>query len=233
MSNVPPYTPQDPNYAYAAPHGAPADEPRNRGALVIGIALAIVLLIALLTGAFLIGRSGQATDAQSAIATSGSTRTTVAPTTTAAGATTTAPETTVAVDPTIAPVTAPTGNGGPAPTVAPKPTTAPTNPPAPTAPKPVITSFTTPENIDCHNGNFQTFSASWTTTNATKTTISIDGPGVYKTYGPNDSDSLPFNCSTPHTFLLTAYGQDGSTTTKSITLMPRNVQAPASPDDDQ
>ncbi|QXC59894.1 hypothetical protein KSP35_16135 [Aquihabitans sp. G128] len=99
-------------------------------------------------------------------------------------------------------------------------------------PKPVIYSFDTPENIDCHNGNLQDFSASWTTQNATKTTISIDGPGVYKTYGPNDSDSLPFNCSSSHTFLLTAYGP-GGTTTKSITLQPRNVQQPSTDDTDE
>ena len=109
---------------------------------------------------------------------------------------------------------------------------APSAPSAPAAPAPVITSFATPENIDCHNGDFQTFSASWTTTNATKTTISIDGPGVYKTYAANDSDSLPFNCSSPHTFLLTAYGHDGSSVTQSITLQPRNVQVPDNGQDD-
>ena len=95
---------------------------------------------------------------------------------------------------------------------------------APSGPAPTINSFVTPDNIDCHNGNSQNFSASWTTTNAVKTTISIDGSGVYKTYGANGSDSLPFNCSSAHTFLLTAYGQDGRTATKSITLQPRNVQ---------
>ena len=95
----------------------------------------------------------------------------------------------------------------------------------PSGPAPVIASFVTPDNIDCHNGNFQMFSASWTTTNAVKTTISIDGAGIYKTYAANGSDSLPFNCSTAHTFLLTAYGAGGHTTTKTITLQPRNVQA--------
>ena len=95
----------------------------------------------------------------------------------------------------------------------------------PTGPPPVITSFVTPDNIDCHNGNFQMFSASWTTTNAVKTTISIDGPGIYKTYAANAADSLPFNCSTAHSFLLTAYAQNGRTATKTITLQPRNVQS--------
>jgi len=102
----------------------------------------------------------------------------------------------------------------------------------PTAPAPVILTFVTPENIDCHNGNFQTFSASWTTKNAVKTTISIDGPGIYKTYPANADESLPFNCSSPHTFLLTAFGSDGATVSRSITLQPRNVQTPSSGDDD-
>ncbi len=50
------------------------------------------------------------------------------------------------------------------------------------------------------------------------------GPGVYDTYGPSGSTSLPFNCSSSHTFLLTAYGSDGQTATQSVTLDPRNVQ---------
>jgi hypothetical protein len=100
-----------------------------------------------------------------------------------------------------------------------------------TAPAPVITGFTTPENIDCHNGNLQNFTLSWTTQNATKVTISIDGPGIYDTYGPSGDASLPFNCSSSHTFLLTAYSADGKTTTKQVTLQPRNVQAPDSGDD--
>lgn len=88
-----------------------------------------------------------------------------------------------------------------------------------------IVSFTTPENIDCHNGNSQMFTASWTTQNATKVTISIDGPGIYDTYGPNDSVSLPFSCGSSHTYLLTAFDADGHTVTKQITLQPRNVQS--------
>ena len=93
---------------------------------------------------------------------------------------------------------------------------------------PTIGSFTTPENVDCHNGNLQQVSVSWTTTNATKVTISIDGPGVYDTYPANGSTSLPFNCSSSHTWLLTAYGSDGSTTTKQVTLQPRNAQSSTS-----
>ena len=100
-----------------------------------------------------------------------------------------------------------------------------------TTPAPTITGFTTPENIDCHNGNLQNFTLSWTTQNATKVTISIDGPGIYDTYGPNGDASLPFNCSSSHTFLLTAYSADGRTATKQVTLQPRNVQTPDPGDD--
>ena len=147
--------------------------------------------------------------------------------------TTLAPKTGVQAGTTAAQQPAAQPHGQPSSQPTSQPTSQPQGNPAPSAPAPVISSFSTPENIDCHNGNFQNFSASWTTQNAVKTTISIDGPGIYKTYGPNDSDSLPFNCSTPHTFLLTAFGQDGHTVTKSITLQPRNVQTQGSGDPDQ
>jgi hypothetical protein len=124
------------------------------------------------------------------------------------------------------------GSGAPNPRPPSPPTVPPTVPPTPASPAPVITSFATPPNIDCHNGNQQSFSASWSTQHATRVTISIDGPGVYKTYGPTGSDSLPFNCSSSHTFLLTAYGQDGRTVTRTITLQPRNVQQPSPADDE-
>ena len=92
------------------------------------------------------------------------------------------------------------------------------------APAPVINSFDTPDSIDCHNDNSPMFTATWSTTNATKVTISIDGGGVYNTYAANGEASLPFNCSSSHTFLLTAFGEDGKTATRSVTLQPRNVQ---------
>lgn len=140
------------------------------------------------------------------------------------------------LDETDAPVSTPTGG----PVANPNPSGGsgsgsngvPTPPPAPSSPAPAITSFETPGDIDCHNGDSQMFTASWSTTNAVKVTISIDGPGIYKTYGPTGSDSLPFSCSSSHTFLLTAYGHDGSTVTRSITLQPRNVQMPDSGDQD-
>lgn len=95
----------------------------------------------------------------------------------------------------------------------------------PTGGGPTINSFDTPESIDCHNDNFQMFTASWSTTDAVNVTISIDGAGVYNTYDANGEASLPFNCSSSHTFLLTAHGEGGQTSTRSVTLEPRNVQS--------
>lgn len=94
---------------------------------------------------------------------------------------------------------------------------------------PSIKSFSTPENIDCHNGNLQHFSAKWSTANAEKVTISIDGSGIYDTYGPNGETSLPFNCSSSHTFLLKAYSSDAKSVSKSVTLKPRNVPSQGPP----
>ncbi len=100
-------------------------------------------------------------------------------------------------------------------------------------PAPVIDSFQTPDDIDCHNGNLQDFSVSWTTTDAHKVTISIDGPGIYAEYPVDGDTSLPFNCSTSHTFLLTAYGSNGQKATRTITLEPRNAQSEATGDEDE
>jgi hypothetical protein len=103
---------------------------------------------------------------------------------------------------------------------------------APVAP-PTIDAFVTPESIDCHNGNFQEFTASWETTNAVKVTISIDGPGIYAEYPADGETSLPFNCNSAHSFLLTAYGSDGTTATRTVTLEPRNVQMRAAGSDEE
>jgi hypothetical protein len=89
----------------------------------------------------------------------------------------------------------------------------------PTGPTPTV-SFTTPDDIDCHNGNQQTFSASWQTTDAVRVSIS----GGSSNYPPNGDTSLSFDCSSAHTFTITAYGSGGRTATKSVTLQPRNVQ---------
>jgi hypothetical protein len=206
---------------------APTPAPGNgRGLLAVGIGAAVVAVLVLLVGGLLYTRSSRTT-----------------PIVTEVGGA--APPTTTAPDPAIDPATS--TDDGTATTTTPSTPAVPaggkaTGTPAggqpaggqptggaPSGPAPAITSFTTPENIDCHNGNFQMFTASWATTNATKVTISIDGPGVFQTFGPSGSTSLPFSCSSAHTFLLTAYGQNGKTATKSITLQPRNVQPPSPP----
>ena len=165
-----------------------------------------------------------ATKAKPATASVSSTTDAPAPPATVAPATvTTAAPTTAAPKPT---PTAPASTPAPAP--APQPA------PRPGTPLPVITSFWTPDSIDCHNGMNQTFSTNWTTTGATKVTISIDGPGIYKTYPANGSESLSFQCTSSHSFLLTAYGQNGKTATKMVTLQPRNVQpANAAPPEEE
>ena len=97
-----------------------------------------------------------------------------------------------------------------------------------TGPTPTITSFSTPEDIDCHNGNFQNFTASWSTTNAVRVSISSGGSNL----PPSGETSLPFDCSSAHTFTLTAYGSGGKTATQSVTLQPRNVQSNTPPDEE-
>jgi hypothetical protein len=62
-----------------------------------------------------------------------------------------------------------------------------------------------------------TITLSWTTRNATSTTISIDGPGVYNTYPANGSASVPFACDgKSHTYLLTAKGPKGTATSTRV-----------------
>ncbi|BCJ47341.1 hypothetical protein GCM10010168_70700 [Actinoplanes ianthinogenes] len=63
----------------------------------------------------------------------------------------------------------------------------------------------------------------WKVTGAEKTTLSVDGPGIYAEYGTKDSATLTFSCGGDpgsyqvHTYLLTAIGPDG-TTTKKLTV---------------
>ena len=59
------------------------------------------------------------------------------------------------------------------------------------------------------------------TTNATSTTLSVDGPGIFGNYGPSGSETLTPGCNTQqHTYTVKANGPNGQAT-KSITF---NVQ---------
>ena len=93
----------------------------------------------------------------------------------------------------------------------------------PSGSTPVIVSFTGTGDgtVDCHNGNQQTFSDHWQTTDAVRVAITGGGSNL----PPSGDGSLPFSCLTaPHTYTLTAYGSGGRTATKSITLTAVNVQ---------
>ncbi len=97
-------------------------------------------------------------------------------------------------------------------TSAPTTTTSPANP--------QITQFGyNPASPDCPS-NIQ---VSWSTQNATKVSISIDGPGPYETdLPPNGSLQVPFaenNMDPPecsHTYLLTAFGANNQQDTQQI-----------------
>ena len=52
-------------------------------------------------------------------------------------------------------------------------------------------------------------------------TLSIDGPGIYRSYpGSSGSETVYFPCSTPHTYLFTAYAAGGAVTTQTFTVTP-------------
>jgi len=145
-----------------------------------------------------------------------------APTTTAAVTTpptTAAPSTTTApTAPTVPPSTAPPSTTPPVTLTTPPSMVTPTLPPMVLLPS--ITSFDTPA-VHCVGPFFplQYIDINWTTQFATKVTLSIDGPGVYKTYlGASGSDSVPFGCPGSHTYLLTAYNASGMSVSQSVTI---------------
>jgi len=179
-------------------HGDGEEQEENRRLkwIVVGAVLAIGLLIGALVAVLASGG-----DDESA-ATDGTTTSSSVTTTTAATSTTTA-----------VPVTSP-------------PTQPPTSPPTTQAiPKPSVTSLSTnPNFIACQQGTSKSVTVSWTTANATSSTLSVDGPGVYGTYGPNASVTLNVGCSAAtHTYLVTAKGPGGQAqkqTSLQVTVIP-------------
>jgi hypothetical protein len=80
---------------------------------------------------------------------------------------------------------------------------------------PSIASFSAPSSVTCKAAT--TITLSWSTKNATSVTISIDGPGIFSTYSPNGSASVPFACDGhSHTYLLTAKGPKGTATSTRV-----------------
>jgi hypothetical protein len=61
---------------------------------------------------------------------------------------------------------------------------------------------------------------SWSTSNATQTVLSVDGPGEYGTYGAAASVNFSFGCSgsQTHTFMITAKGPNGPDATRTISF---------------
>lgn len=112
-----------------------------------------------------------------------------------------------------------------------KVTTQPTHRTTTSAPPsgPAISYFRVATKPACPSGTDQTtfpgtdVTLEWKVTGADKATISVDGPGIYDTYGVKDSVTLNFPCSgdpgsyQSHKYLLTAIGPDG-TKTRTITV---------------
>jgi cytoskeletal protein RodZ len=88
-----------------------------------------------------------------------------------------------------------------------------TTPPAVT---PTIESFEGPGSVECTGPT--TIPLSWTTQNAQRTTLAIDG-GVIAEFGPSGSTSALFPCDgSDHTYLLTAFnGNNTATERKTVT----------------
>jgi cytoskeletal protein RodZ len=107
-------------------------------------------------------------------------------------------------------------------TLPPAPTTVATNPPTspptnPSSPTPTVNQITiNPNFIACYQGTSKDVTISWTTTNANQSTLSVDGPGIYGTYGPSASVQLSIGCEdTTHHYIVTAKGPGGQSSKNS------------------
>jgi len=96
----------------------------------------------------------------------------------------------------------------------------------------VIDDYDVPSSVDC-SGEDPQVSLSWSVANADRVTISVDGPGVYAEYGPSGQTSILFPCPGPHTYLITGYGQNGQTTTRTVTVTGENVTTTTQADPNQ
>jgi hypothetical protein len=102
---------------------------------------------------------------------------------------------------------------------------------ATTAPgAPVITAFTAaPSPFPCTPPNGGQITITWSTQNATGVNLSIDGPGVFASYGPQGQQQVPFaGCSTAHTYTLTAKGSNNQQVQQTITVQPQPTSTTSS-----
>lgn len=101
--------------------------------------------------------------------------------------------------------------------------------PSPAKPSgPVIAYFRVTAKPSCPSGTdkFRTegqpVTLEWKATGADKTTLSVDGPGIYQEYASSDSATVNFPCSgdpgtyQTHTYLVRAIGPDGTTSRKLV-----------------
>ena len=64
-----------------------------------------------------------------------------------------------------------------------------------------------------------TVTLTWATQNASGVDLSVDGPGLYGSYGPSGSQTLTVTCNgSTHTYQLTAKGAQGQTVTKTVSV---------------
>jgi hypothetical protein len=183
-----------------APPPAPAQVPIRP--IVIGGGIALLLVILVLGAVLALGGSP------------------------AASPTAAAPTATDVTPPSAGPTLSPTRTPEPAPTATPLPPTAapPATPaPTPTDAPPIIRSFTGPASVDCSDPSFSGFiHLAWRIGNADGAQLSIDGPGIYKTYdGVLREDDVPFGCDgSSHTYILVTYGGIDPPAEKDLVIGP-------------
>jgi len=105
-------------------------------------------------------------------------------------------------------------------------TVAPTAAPTPVSTTPAFASLNVAPIVSCIGVTGDAWpSMKWSTTNATGITISIDGPGIFGSYGASGSitptdEVIPFACSAPykHTYLFTTTGGSGPAAAKKVTI---------------
>ncbi|GAA1647976.1 hypothetical protein [Actinoplanes couchii] len=81
---------------------------------------------------------------------------------------------------------------------------------------PIIAAFGVTQHPSCPTG--KPVVLSWRVTGAERTTLSVDGPGVYDTYGAEASATINFPCDDQaHTYTLAVAGPEG-TESKTLTV---------------
>src|SRR5690554_522310 len=87
-----------------------------------------------------------------------------------------------------------------------------------TPPGPVIEYFRVAQEPACE-GTPRELVLEWRVAGAERVTLSIDGPGPYADYGPEERQTVPFACGERrHTYLLTATDADGRTATRELAV---------------